>query len=133
MTGEFRYDAAKVLAKLVVKDRKISQVRDEQLPVVQHGDGPLHLHIALAIRRARALPRWPLRRGRLLSGTRRKQSDHRGHPGAGHHGAGMTPGCGPECRPQRFTRILTASVAVTPEGPKKAAGAKRKKGPKKRR
>ena len=132
MTGESRYDAAKVLAKLERKDRKISQVRDEQLPVVQHGDGPLHLHIA------RTDVPGPYHVGLYVEGVYcpehgSRQSDHRGHAGAGHHGAGMTPGCGPECRPQRFTRLLTASVAVTPEGPKKAAGARRKKGPKKRR
>src|SRR6058998_1682774 len=35
-----------------------------------------------------------------------------------------TPGCGPACRPQRFTRILTASVAVTAQPPQQLRAVK---------
>ena len=132
--GESKFDAARVLARLEKRDRKIGLLRDEQLQVAQHGDGPLHLHITTA-----DVP-GPYHVGLYVEGVycpkhgggQDGHGGHGGHGGATQRTSGMPPGCGPECTLQKFTRILTSSVAVAPAR-QKAKSANRKSAARKKR
>ena len=119
LEGESKFDAAKLLAHLERRDRKLAQVSDRQLAAVRHNGGPLHVHID----KAEIAGGYHV--GMYVEGV--YCPDHGSRPDHGHHHgstpsavAGMTPGCHPGCKPQRFTRILTSSVAVPFRCPKAA-------------
>jgi hypothetical protein len=106
-------DTGRVLAQLERRKQSLSRLRDVQLKPVQHGDGPVHVHF-----KATNVP-GPYHVGVYVEGAYcpahgASTPDHthgHEHPDS----TGLPPGCGPDCRPQRFSRILTASVAVIEE------------------
>jgi hypothetical protein len=119
LKDEADFDTGRVLAHLERKTPSLAALRDVQLQTMQHGDGPVHLHIE-----ATDVP-GPYHVGMYVEGT--YCPVHGGEAGGGAHGhdtphaahgaAGLPPGCGPGCRPQRYSRILTASAAVVPDRP----------------
>lgn len=124
--GEVKFDTAKVLAYLERRNRRIAQQSDRRLHVAQHGDGPMHLHID------QTDVAGGYHVGMYIEGL--YCPDHGiasghddGHDHGHKHGAATTmegkpSGCHVGCRPQRFSRILTSSVAVPSDAtPRRAA------------
>lgn len=101
-----RFDPALALAKLEREDETLTARRDLAVAVVQHGGAPhLHLHDT-------AVP-GPYHVAVLVEGTYCADHDatpeEHGHDGHdGHDGSG----CGPDCRPQAFTRLLNLLVPL---------------------
>lgn len=109
-----RFDPAKILAWLEERDPKTTMVRDEEAKVELHGDGPMHVH----------LPKTEVggsyhigmyvdgfycpKHGKPEAGghTHAASAEHGAHP------VSAANGCGPDCRPERFTRLLTSSAGV---------------------
>ena len=115
LEGESKFDTAKILAHLERKNRKLAVVRDEQIFAAQHGEGALHFHI----KEADIAGGYHV--GMYVEGT--YCPEHGVGPDS-HHTVraatteGMPTGCHSGCRPQRFSRILTTSVAVASKMPK---------------
>jgi len=102
-----RFDPAKLLALLEKKDPKIARMRDEQAQVVNHHDGPLHVHVE----KTKIPGMYHL--GVYVEGV--YCPEHSGTQGDHHHGTQPANGasvCGPECGYERFVRLLNVSVAV---------------------
>jgi hypothetical protein len=121
--SEAPYDVAKLLAYLEKRDRKLARVRDEQVKVVSHEGSPLHMHIE------KTGVAGTYHVGMYVEGTycpdhgpqgRDGGHDHGSHGAPAHAEGGMPSGCHPGCKPQPFTRILTASVAVVSKAAKAA-------------
>jgi hypothetical protein len=117
MQGEAKFDTAKVLAHLERRNRRIAQMTDQRLVVARHDEGPLHLHIAQA-----DVP-GGYHVGMYVEGLYcpdhsagspdNHQHEHRHGPTPAREG--LPSGCHAGCTPQRFSRILTSSVAVVAE------------------
>ena len=110
-----RFDAAVVLAMLENKSPKLALLRDEEVKVVSHHDGPLHLHVdKLGVPGLQHL-------GVYVEGVYRPEAagaapgtaagGEHPHGGAG-AGAGAAMCCSAEGRDQRFTRLLNLSIPV---------------------
>jgi hypothetical protein len=134
LKDEVTFDTGRVLAHLERENRALARLRDLQLKIAQHAEGPLHLHFE-----ATDVP-GPYHVGMYVEGTycpahsTGSGSGGHGHGhshATGHSAAGLPPGCGPGCRPQRFSRILTASAAVVSQPPPRRVGSTRAKGAKK--
>jgi len=121
------FDAALVLAALEQKSPQLAALRDEQLAVVSHDGGPMHAHVARV-----ELP-GAYHVGWYVEGA--YCPEHGSATNAPHH-HGMAPptrrskksalpvpidDCGPDCRWERFARILGTSIAVPRGGAKKPA------------
>lgn len=116
-----RFDPAKLLAVLEKRDPKLAHMRDEQVQVVSHHDGSLHVHVEKT-----TIP-GVYHLGVSVEGAYCPEhggsEDDHGH----HHGAQPAHAasvCGPECGYEQFVRLLNVSVAVV-KG-KKAGAVKRK-------
>jgi hypothetical protein len=107
-------DAALVLAKLEARRARVAAVRDEEIKVVSHHEGPPHVHVAKT-----EIP-GPYHIGVWLEGTYQpggSRTEH-AHEGSGPHGAGTVG--------ERFTRLLSTSISLAaPKG--KATAAPRRK------
>jgi len=111
--GKVTFDPAIALANLEKKTRKLAEIRDEELAVVQHG-GPLHVHTKADVRGAYHVNMY-------VEGTYYPGGTMTG--GGGHsHGAdhGSSPG---EGQPQVFSRILSTMVVVDPSGKARSTAA----------
>lgn len=127
-----KFDAAKVLARAERKDPKISVRKDEQMNVAVHDGGPMHVHVE------KASVAGPYHLSVFIEGdycpvhdTAPAADGTHGHresaaPGHGHGngGAGPAAECGPECKREPFTRLLTTLVPVAQAEPKKGAAPK---------
>jgi Common central domain of tyrosinase len=126
------FDAARALALLEREDGRLAEIRDEVLAVVTHDHGPMHVHSP----------------GASIAGVHHFGVYVQGSYCPAHgvaavdhaHEHGATPSaapqvqapdseCGPDCRPERFSRLLTTSIAVNgdaaparPARPKSAVG-----------
>jgi hypothetical protein len=112
-----RFDAARVLAQAERKDRKISTHRDQRVILAAHDNGPLHLHIE------KAPAVGPYNLSVYIEGD--YCPEHDAAPGSGDHhhsavpyahvsrGSGTKAECGPECKREAFSRLLTTLVPVT--------------------
>jgi hypothetical protein len=116
------FDPAKVLASLEKRDPKLTAIRDEQLAVVTHADSGMHVHISHTdIPGAYDV-------GVFVEGDYCPEHDHPmpatpapvrpaargGHPGAMTMGPMPMPStCDADCVPQRFSRILSASLTIS--------------------
>ena len=114
-----RFDPAKILAWLEERDPRLTMLRDEEAKVVVHGDGPMHVHLP----KAEVGGRYHI--GFYVDGfycPQHGKPEASGHAHAapaalGAHGADAAAnGCGPDCRPERFTRLLTSSAGVVTKG-----------------
>jgi hypothetical protein len=125
------FDPALALAQLERKNPKLAQIRDEELPVVTHHDGPLHVHFAA--------PDVPgvyhvsmFVEGAFCPDATANTEGH-DHGAEHNHAAPANPGGKPasDCPPERFTRLLTTMIAVESERqrprPRKAASGAKKK------
>ncbi len=115
--GDLRLDPAIVLALLERENPRLADVFDEEVAVVGHDEGPLHIHVE------RVVAPGGQHVGVYVEGSYCPESHEGGHDGAGHdHGDGHTSGGhdhpvtggghGPDCRFERFTRLLNASIAT---------------------
>lgn len=136
-----KFDAAKALAELERKDRKISAHKDEQMKVVVHDHGPSHVHIEkVPVAGAYNLSLYiegdycPEHDAGPASGHPHS-AKHASHPGGGIENSSESE-CGPDCTRERFSRLLTTLVPVagskrlvskskTKRGGKKAGKTKR--------
>lgn len=116
-----RFDPAQLLAELELRNSDLAQVRDGVVPVVRHGDGPFHVHV-----KKTDMP-GVYHLGVYVEGA---YCPHHEAVSVGHdheHGAAHTDGgttAGPQCRHERFTRLLNVSVGIASE--KKRGAAKKK-------
>jgi hypothetical protein len=98
------YDAGPILAKLERRDPSIARVRDEEVRVVSHHDGPLHVHLEKTnVPGVHHLGVWI--EGEYRPDVPPTPTGH-DHSPAPHSGAGGGPG-------ERFTRLLTLSTALS--------------------
>ena len=119
--GDLRLDPAIVLALLERENPKLANVLDEEVALVSHDEGALHVHVE------RVSAPGGQHVGVYVEGSYCPDSHEGGHDGghdgAGHdHGDGHTSGGhnhpvtegghGPDCRLERFTRLLNASIAT---------------------
>jgi len=117
-----RFDPARLLALLEKKNPRLAHVRDEQVQVVSHHDGPLHVHVKKTdIPAVHHLGIYV--EGAYCPQHSASQRDHDHQHRVRHADAASL--CGPDCGFERFTRLLNASVAVV-KG-KKPVVVKRKK------
>jgi hypothetical protein len=98
------FDVGVILAKLERRDRSIARVRDEELRVVSHDGGPLHVHIGDT-----RIP-GPYHLGVWVEGEYRPAGMAQPPSGHGHTAPWQTIGGGGGG--ERFTRLLTLSTAV---------------------
>ena len=110
-----RFDPARMLGALERKTKSLARVRDEELHVVKHEEGPMHVHIketevggvyhvGMYVEGVYAPEAAPL--------SSAHDHDH-GHGAGDEHGGGGEPITG---RVERFTRLLSAAVAMAPKG-----------------
>jgi hypothetical protein len=122
-----KIDPARVLAEAEKKDRKISAHVDQQMKVAIHDEGPLHVHIE------KAPTPGPYNLSVYIEGDYCPEHDESGAGGGHDHSAtphmhdagGSTSGdkdkCGPDCRRESFTRLLTTTVPVLSSRQQRAA------------
>jgi hypothetical protein len=97
-------DTGTILAKLERRDPSIARVRDEEVRVVSHHDGPLHLHLEeTKVPGVHHLGVWV--EGEYRPDVPPTPTGH-DHSAAPRSGAGAGPG-------ERFTRLLTLSTALS--------------------
>ena len=114
-----RFDPARILAALEERNPRLTTMRDEEAKVAVHGNGPMHVH----------LPKTEIGGSYHIGiyvdgfycpehGMPETGGHTHGAPGEhGAHGASAADnGCGPECCPERFTRLLTSSAGVVIKG-----------------
>jgi hypothetical protein len=109
-----RFDPAKLLAMLEKKNSQLAHIRDEEIKVVSHGGGPLHVHVkdtAIA---------GPHHLGVYVEGV--YCPEHSGtHGGDDHEHHAIQPQaastCGPDCANERFIRLLSTSIAILHKKP----------------
>jgi hypothetical protein len=119
-----RVDPALLLGYLERDDPKLSALVDQEVAVVRHDDGPLHLHIE----ETPTPGGWHLGvyvegvycadHGVAAGGHDHGAHADGAHDPASHDHASMdadTSAHGPDCRYERFTRLLNASVAAVGE------------------
>jgi hypothetical protein len=116
------FDAARILARLESRSPRLAETRDEELRVVTHHGGPLHVHVNTAkVPAPHNISMW-------IEGL----YNPGGKGSSGHDGHGTPPD---NRNGQRFIRVLSTSIAVAPEPRKKTAArsvsAKKKSRPKK--
>lgn len=133
LTGStaLRYDPALVLATLERGDPDLARQRDEEVLVVRHGDGPMHVHIedtgapgvySVGVyvegtycpdHDTAATGRSPEHEHDSAPGHDQHQAQHQAQDQHQDHGpAGGGDGCGPACAPEHFARVLTTMVAM---------------------
>jgi tyrosinase-like protein len=107
-----KFDAATALARAERKAPRISAHRDEQMTVVAHHDGPLHVHVE------QARVAGPHHLAVYIEGdycpdhdTASGSHGHAAHAHVG--GAPSTSKCDPDCVREHFSRLLTTLVPVT--------------------
>jgi len=121
-----RVDTAKVLAEAEKKDRSISARVDQQMKVAIHDQGPLHVHIEKV-----EIP-GPYNLSVYVEGDYCPEHDEPASGGGHDHsatplmhhgdsGAGASGECGPSCRRESFTRLLTTMVPVSSSKQQRAA------------
>lgn len=116
-----RFDPARLLAVLEKENPKLAHMRDDEVRVVSHHDGLLHVHVEKThIPGVHHLGVYV--EGAYCPEHSSSQSDHDNHHGAKH--ADDASACGPECGYERFTRLLNVSVAIVKR--KKPGAAKKK-------
>lgn len=101
-----RFDPAKLLALLEKENPKFARIRDEEVQVVSHHEGQLHMHVKnTAIPGVHHL-------GIYVEGVYCPEhgNSHSDQHVAKH--ADDPSACGPGCRYERFTRLLNVSVAI---------------------
>ncbi len=111
-----RFDPAQMLARLERKNPKLASVRDEEVTVVSHHGGPLHVHVKdTAVPGVHHL-------GVYVEGVYYPDPGS-ARAGQGHdHQRGAKHADDPAARvAERFTRLLNVSVAVTNAKKPKAA------------
>jgi hypothetical protein len=94
-------DSALVLAHLEARRTSIARIRDEEVPVVSHHGGPLHLHV-----KETEVPR-PYHFGIWVEGTYQGRGAQATGPHAGHAAHGGAEGG------ERFVRVLSTSVGLS--------------------
>jgi hypothetical protein len=108
-----RFDPAKLLAVLEKRNSKVGQMRDEEVKIVNHDNGPLHIHVENT--QVQGLHHL----GVYLEGAycpehNSSQDNHDHHHGTKHSDENLSA-CGPHCSYERFTRLLNTSVAIVKE------------------
>ncbi len=110
-----RYDPALVLAALERAEPDLARQRDEEVGVVRHGDGPMHVYVeatdvpgvysfGVSVEGAYCPDHDTVATGQPHEHNSTQAHDH-GHASGG-------DACGPACRLEHFSRVLTASVAL---------------------
>ncbi|HEY6389921.1 MAG TPA: tyrosinase family protein [Bryobacteraceae bacterium] len=117
-----KFDPAKALAAYEKRDPKLTAQRDEVVNVAVHDNGPMHVHIE------KAAVAGPYHLSVYIEGDycpdhdTASGHDHMDHaamdsppPAAAPPAtpAAPTSVCGPQCMPERFTRLLTTMAAVS--------------------
>jgi hypothetical protein len=108
-----KFDTATALARAERKAPRISAHRDEQMTVVAHHDGPLHVHME------QARVAGPHHLAVYIEGDycpdHETASGSHGHNHAAHgHAAHASQSkCDPDCVREHFSRLLTTLVPVT--------------------
>jgi hypothetical protein len=108
-----RFDPAKLLAVLEKRNSKVGHMRDEEVKIVNHDNGPLHIHVENT--QVQGLHHL----GVYLEGAycpehNSSQDNHDHHHGTKHSDENLSA-CGPHCSYERFTRLLNTSVAIVKE------------------
>jgi len=108
-----RFDPARLLAMLEKKNPKLALIRDEEVKVVSHHEGPLHIHVAeTSVPGLHHLGVYV--EGVYCPEHSSTESDHDHDKRHGTEHADNEPCvCGPVCSYERFTRLLNTSVPLT--------------------
>ncbi len=119
-----RFDPAKLLAVLENRNLKVGQVRDEEVEIVSHHNGPLHMHVEnTEVQGVHHLGVYV--EGAYCPEHNSSQNNHDHHHDTKHNKDNLSA-CGPQCSYERFTRLLNTSVAIV-KGKKPRANKNMKK------
>jgi hypothetical protein len=126
-----KFDFAKALAEAERHDRKLSRIKDQQMKVAVHDNGPMHVHIEET-----PVP-GPYHLSVYIEGDYCPDHDAAAMSGGHMHSDGSSENtaspskCDPECMRESFTRLVTTLVPVS--SPKQQAALKAKRAVKERK